>query len=219
MSLISLTAADNHTFDSYVSLASDNATAALVILQEIFGVTDQLQGVADYYAELGFTTIVPALFDRQARNTVVPFDQAEKGLALMEKAKFDNTMLDINAAINDARDRAKKVFVMGFCWGGGLAFRCAQQTNIDGAIVFYGTRLGESLDKPLLSPVIGHFGAEDPHTPPDVLQALRARYPEIEMHMYDAGHAFANDAREAYLPRAAELAHGRNDAFIRSLCA
>ena len=210
-----LTAADGHTFDCWMEPAQGTAKGGLVILQEIFGVTDQLKGLARRYAALGYNVAIPALFDRQARGAVYGFDQGASGRALMLAADLDQTMLDTASAVQALAAQGGKVAVMGFCWGGGLAIRAAQVLDVACGVAFYGTRLNLYLDKPLNRPVLGHFGIKDDHVPPEMLSAAQAALPPLEVHMYDAGHAFANDARPAaYHAESAELAHRRTVDFL-----
>lgn len=195
--------------------AKGDARGSLVILQEIFGITEQLKGVARYYAEQGYSVAIPALFDRFERGCVVPFDQAPKGRDMMLAADLETTVQDIDAAVQEMARDGGKVGVIGFCWGGGLALRAAQKLEIGGAIAFYGTRLPQYLDCPLKAPVLGHFGTKDDHVPAEMLAEAQAYLPELEVHMYEAGHAFANDARpESYDAAAASLAHERTEAFL-----
>jgi carboxymethylenebutenolidase len=209
-----LTATDGHEFDCWMEAADGTASAGIVILQEIFGVTDQLKGVARRYAAQGYDVAIPALFDRQERGAEIPFDSPAKGRDLMLTADLDGTMRDAGSAVEALRARGHKVGVIGFCWGGGLALRAAQVLNVAAAVSFYGTRLTQYLDDPLKAPVQGHFGTQDDHTPTEMLEAVKAAFPDIEMHMYEAGHAFANDARPSHVPEAAALAHERTAAFL-----
>jgi len=194
--------------------AQGTRRGGIVILQEIFGVTDQLKGVADRYAALGYDIAIPALFDRQERDAVIPFDQAPRGRDLMLTANLDQTMIDIDAAIQALRARGGKVGVIGFCWGGGLALRAAQVTDADAAVAFYGTRLPQYLDRPLVAPFMGHFGKTDDHVPPEMLAEAQAYLPQMEVHLYDAGHAFANNARPSFVADADAMAHQRTEAFF-----
>ncbi len=83
------------------------------------------------------------------------------------------------------------------------------------AVSFYGTRLPQYLNDPLRAPIQGHFGSHDDHVPQEMLDQARAAFPQMEVHMYEAGHAFANDARPAaYDAAAATLAHERAAAFL-----
>lgn len=212
--MTTLTAADGHQLDCWIEPATAERTGALVILQEIFGITDQLKGVARRYAALGYEVAIPALFDRKERGAVIPFDQALRGRDLMLSCDLSETMMDISAAVDHLKSKGCKVAVMGFCWGGGLAIRAAQKLDVSGAIAFYGTRLPQYLDCPLQAPVLGHFGTTDDHTPPEMLAEAKAFFPDLVMHMYQAGHAFANDARPSYVADAAELAHARTQEFL-----
>lgn len=211
-----LTAEDGHTFACWMQAPQAPAWGGLVILQEIFGVTDQLKGVAERYAALGLAVAVPALFDRQRRQAVFGFDQAAAGRDMMLAADLGLTMQDAGAAVEALRSRGLPVAVLGFCWGGGLAIRAAQVLDVSCAVAFYGTRLPQYLDLPLRAPVLGHFGSQDDHVPPEMLDAARAALPEMEVHLYEAGHAFANDARPSHVADAAELAHSRTLAFLRA---
>jgi carboxymethylenebutenolidase len=209
-----LTAGDGHTFDCWMQPAQGEASGGVVILQEIFGVTDQLKGVAEKYAALGYDVAIPALFDRQQRGAVIPFDEGPKGRDLMLAADLEQTMADVAATVQALAAKGHKVGVIGFCWGGGLALRAAQKVDVDAAVAFYGTRLPQYLDSPLKAPLQGHFGTKDDHTPKEMLDQAQAYLPEMEVHMYEAGHAFANDARPSYVAEAAELAHARTQEFL-----
>lgn len=212
--MIELTAADGHKLDCWIQDAEGDRRGGLVILQEIFGVTDQLKGVAKHYASMGYEVAIPALFDRHEKGAVIPFDQGPKGRDMMLASDLDQTLADIDAAVKKLASKGGKVAVMGFCWGGGLALRAAQKLDIAGGIAFYGTRLPQYLDCPLRAPMLGHFGKKDDHVPAEMLDQARAYLPEWEIHMYDAGHAFANDARPTYVADAAALAHERTAAFL-----
>jgi carboxymethylenebutenolidase len=212
---VQITAKDGHGLTCWMQPARGERRGGLVILQEIFGVTDQLKGLARRYAGLGYDIAVPALFDRQHKDAVFPFDTgAAAGRDLMLAAKLEETMADIEAAVEAVRDGNGRVAVIGFCWGGGLAVRAAQTLDIAGAVAFYGTRLPQYLDRPLKSPLLCHFGTQDDHVPKEMLDQFTTCFPEAEIHLYEAGHAFANDARPAYVPEAAELAHERTKAFL-----
>lgn len=212
--MIELTAADGHKLDCWIQDAEGDRRGGLVILQEIFGVTDQLKGVAKHYASMGYEVAIPALFDRHEKGAVIPFDQGPKGRDMMLASDLDQTLADIDAAVKKLASKGGKVAVMGFCWGGGLALRAAQKLDIAGGIAFYGTRLPQYLDCPLRAPMLGHFGKKDDHVPAEMLDQARAYLPEWEIHMYDAGHAFANDARPTFVADAAALAHERTAAFL-----
>ncbi len=211
-----VTAADGHEFDCWVEVPEGARRGGIVILQEIFGVTEQLKGVARRYAAEGYEVAIPALFDRQAPGTVVPFDEGPKGRALMLTADLDETMADVAATAAMLKTHGGNVGVIGFCWGGGLAIRAAQAVeDVSAAVAFYGTSLPKYLGPPLKAAMQGHWGTADDHVPAEMLAEAQAALPEMEVFTYEgAGHAFANDARPAHIPAAAELAHERTAAFF-----
>lgn len=209
-----LTAADGHSFDCWMHPAEGTAKGGIVILQEIFGVTDQLKGVAAKYAALGYDVAIPALFDRREPGTVVPFDQGPKGRDLMLSLPADEVMQDVQACVAKLSDGGNKVGVIGFCWGGGLVVRAAQTLDIAAGVAFYGTRLNLYLEDDIKAPVLMHLGTTDDHVPPEMREEFAKRFPSVEIHMYDAGHAFANDARPSYVAEAADPAHERTKAFL-----
>lgn len=211
-----LTASDGHKLDCWIETAQGERKGGIVILQEIFGVTDQLKGVAARYAALGYEVAIPALFDRQEKAAVIPFTEGPRGRDLMLASDLDKTILDVEAAVSHLKASGGKVGVIGFCWGGGLAIRAAQILDVDASVAFYGTRLGAYQLAPLKAPVQGHWGSEDSHVPAEMLDAAKAYFPEMKVHVYEGGvHAFANDARpNDYQKDHAEKAHERTQAFF-----
>jgi carboxymethylenebutenolidase len=215
--MVQLKASDGFTHDAFEVSVGEKRRGGVVILQEIFGVTDQLKSVARNYAKEGFDAIVPALFDRAAPKTVVPFDQGERGRETMMGLDKAKTMLDIAAAV-ERLNRGSGVSVMGFCWGGGLALSSACELALTSAVSFYGTMLQNRLGKTPKCPILFHFGATDTHSPPEVIEAVKKAIPSAETYTYEAGHAFANDARpNFYVKEAAETAHARTLEFLRKV--
>jgi len=214
---IKLTATDGHEFDAFSAAACGRSRGGLIVLQEIFGVTDQLKDCARAFATEGFDTLVPALFDRIAPGKVVPFDEIEEARALPNQVAEAAILKDI-AAARDYFGAARPVSVLGFCWGGGLAVTAAGEIPLTGAVSYYGTRLTERLQGVPRCPMLFHFGESDPYSPPDVIAAVRAALPEAEIHVYAAGHAFANDARSSvYVADAAKTAWDRSVRFLKRL--
>ena len=211
--MIKLTAADGFSLEAFHAAPRQNSKGGLVILQEIFGLTDQLKGVVRAYAREGYDTIFPCLFDRAAPGTVVPFSEAIRGRDLAYGLALDKVMLDVAAAVERVRG-PHGVSVLGFCWGGGVIVRAAAELDLRGAIAFYGTRLQTYLDQKPKCPLQFHFGDTDPNSPPETIEAVRKAFPAAEIYIYEAGHAFANDARPTYVADAAETAVKRALAFL-----
>jgi carboxymethylenebutenolidase len=102
------------------------------------------------------------------------------------------------------------VFVVGYCWGGAAAWLAAARcTGLAAAACYYGRRITELLDEAPAVPTILHFGRTDASIPPKRVDEIADRYPDIPVHLYDAGHGFACDQRADYTPDAARLARLR----------
>jgi carboxymethylenebutenolidase len=211
--MTSVTAADGFTLEAFRATPAGVPKGSLVILQEIFGITDQLKGVVRAYARDGYDTIIPALYDRVAPGLVVPFSDPNRGRDLAYALTLDTVMLDV-AAVAECVRGPHGVSVLGFCWGGGVIVRAAAEIDLKGAIAFYGTRLPTYLDCKPKCPLLFHFGATDPNSTPEIIAQVRAAFPSAETHVYEAGHAFANDVRPAYVPGAAETARARTLDFL-----
>jgi carboxymethylenebutenolidase len=210
---IKLTAADGHVFEAFRAAPKGAGKGGLVVLQEIFGLTDQLKSVASAYARDGYDAIIPAVFDRVAPVTVLPFDQAERGRDMAYGLPLDKVMLDVAAAVVRVQSN-RGVSVLGFCWGGGVIVRAAAELDLRGAIAFYGTRLPTYLDQKPKCALLFHFAKTDPNSTPEIIEQVLKAFPKAESHIYDAGHAFANDARPVYNEAAAKLARGRTLDFL-----
>lgn len=209
--------ADGFAFDAYHVKPGDARRGGLVLIQEIFGVTDHIREVADGFADDGYEVIAPAFFDRQQRGfeaTYEPDDMA-RAVALSQAAPWDEVVGDAQAAIDALKG---PVFVAGFCWGGAASWAVAARCEgVAGASCFYGRRISELLDEPPRCPTILHFGKTDASIPLEKVEEIRARYPDMPVHLYDAGHGFASDRRKDYQPDAARLARLRTlQLFARS---
>ena len=211
--MLTLKAADGFSFEAFRASPAQGRKGGLVILQEIFGLTDQLKGVVRSYARDGYDTIIPCLYDRVAPGTVVLFNEPDRGRDLAYGLPLDKAMLDIAAAAACVGG-SHGVSILGFCWGGGVIIRAAAELKLRGAIAFYGTRLSTYLDQKPKCPLLFHFGATDQNSTPETIEAVRRAFPTAETHIYEAGHAFANDVRPAYVEAAAKLARSRTLDFL-----
>jgi carboxymethylenebutenolidase len=209
-----LTAADGFKLQAFRATPQGAIRGGLVVLQEIFGLTDQMKSVVRSYAEEGYDTIFPCVFDRVSPGTVVPFSEPDRGREMAYNLDLDKVSRDIAAAATAVRG-SHGASVLGFCWGGGVIVRAAADVELRGAISFYGTRLSNYLSLKPKCPLLFHFGSKDPNTPPETIEAVRKTFPDAEIHLYDAGHAFANDVRPSYVPDAAATARSRTLDFLR----
>lgn len=211
--LVQLTAGDGHSLSAFRATPRQASRGGLVVLQEIFGLTDQMKSVVRSYARDGYDAIFPCFYDRVAPGTVVPFGEPDRGRELAYNLPLDKVMLDLDAAVRRVQG-PHGVSVLGFCWGGGVIVRAAAELELRGAIAFYGTRLQNYLGERPKCPLLFHFGTKDPNTPPDLVEKLRQTFPSAGMHHYEAGHAFANDARPSYVAAASDTARARTLDFL-----
>lgn len=211
--MVKLTAADGFSLEAFHAAPRQGARGGLVVLQEIFGLTDQMKGVVRSYARDGYAAIFPCVYDRIAPGTVVPFAEPDRGRECASKLALDTVLLDVEAAVRRVQG-PHGVSVMGFCWGGGVIVPAAAKLELRGAIAFYGTKLGDYLGLKPKCPLLFHFGAKDAHSPPELIAKIGSTFPSSERYTYDAGHAFANEVRSSYVKDAAETARARTLAFL-----
>ncbi len=214
--LVPLTDADGFKLKGFRVKPRGESRGGLVVLQEIFGLTEQMKSVVRSYAEDGYDSIFPCLFDRVSPGLVVPFSEPDRGRDLAYNLDLDKVILDITAAADCVRG-PHGVSVLGFCWGGGVIVRAAAEVDLRSAIAFYGTRLLNYLKYKPKCPLLFLFGATDPNSPPETIEAVRKAYPDAETYIYQAGHAFANDVRPTYVPDAAAAARERTLTFLQNV--
>src|SRR5271170_2293942 len=210
---VELTAADGHRLSAYLTMPADKPRGGIVVIQEIFGVTRHIRAVADQYAAAGFLTIAPALFDRVERNVDVPYTDVAKGFSYVQALKGDQVTLDVQAAIDRVRS-AGKVGVVGFCWGGMVAYLTAARTDIDAAVAYYGGGISRHTAEKPRSPIMFHFGEKDTHIPPSTVAEIEAAYPEGIYHLYLADHGFNCTDRASFDAASAKLALERSLEFL-----
>lgn len=197
----------------------------LVVVQEIFGVNAHMRAVTERYARDGFLALAPALFDPVQRDAELAYDEAgfEGGRALAAALGFDRAVAIVAAAAaqlrtllsEEALDRHAGIGVVGFCWGGSVAYLANARLGLP-AVSYYGARTVPFLDEPLRAPMLFHFGARDHSIPEADVQAHRRARPEAELHVYDAGHGFNRDVDPRHFDEAsARLAHTRTLDFLQ----
>ena len=191
----------------------------IVLLQEIFGVTPEMQALADKFQEFGYCVVVPALYDRIYEDCVIEYRDPTLARATKDKLHYEETEYDIKAAIKVA-DNGHGVALIGYCWGGGLAYRVAQKTNVQAVISYYGTNLVQyCTSPPPTAPCQFHFGIDDPMIDSRARQLIRRSCRSIDQYFeYEgAGHAFVNVARPNYRQVQADLAEERCMAFLDAM--
>ena len=214
-STITTTAADGHTLDAYRADPEGKPKGAIVVIQEIFGVNAHMRAVTDGFAAAGYLAIAPAMFDRAERGVEVGYDEADmaRGRGVRAKIAWDDAVKDMEAAAAAVGD-AGKVAVVGYCWGGSLAWLAATRMRVDGAVCYYGGQIPDFKDETPRCPTMLHFGEVDAGIPLDKVEAVRQAHPNLPLHLYPAGHGFNCDHRGSYDADSAKLALERTLAFF-----
>ncbi len=215
---ITLRAADGHQFDAYVARPEGEPIAGLVVVQEIFGVNAHIRAVVDEYAGDGFLCVAPALFDRVERGVDLTYDGADtqRALTFIPRMDIGNAVLDVGAALDFAqRATGKKAGVIGYCFGGTLAWLAATRLRPSAAVGYYGGRIVNYAGETPTAPVMLHFGKQDTHISAEDVNKVQAAHPDVQIFWYDAGHAFNATPRASYNPEAARLARERSLAFLK----
>src|SRR5262245_24154600 len=213
--MIRLKAKDGHELDAYLAEPNGKPRGGVVVVQEIFGVTDHIKRIADRYAAEGYRAIAPAMFDRIKRGITLPYTGIEQGRAYMQQLKWPNTLADVEAAADAVRD-AGSAAVVGYCWGGTVAHVAASELDLDAAVSYYGGGVARMLDKQPRCPIVYHFGDQDHAIPMADIQKIGSAYPTAEVHVYEgAGHGFNCDERASYSAADARRAFGRSIEFLK----
>ena len=215
---VTLKAEDGHKLDAYVARPTGDPIAALVVVQEVFGVNAHIRSVADGYAKDGFLAVAPALFDRLERGVELKYEgeDMQKAMALSRKLNTDDLVKDTAAAIAYARKQTgKKTGVIGYCLGGSIAWFSACRQKIDAAVGYYGGQIAQHAAEQPTCPVMLHFGKQDNHIPQETVAQIQAAHPEVPIYLYDAGHGFNCDARASYDAASAKLARERSLPFLK----
>ncbi len=212
---IDLQAKDGHRLNAYRADPEGPAKGCLVVIQEIFGINIHVRDVCDRFAALGYSAIAPALFDRAQTGVELDYDEEgiAAGLALMGQLGWDGPLMDIDAAADVLRPDGK-VGVVGYCWGGSLAWLAASRLVVDAAVCYYGGQIPNLVEETPSAPVLLHFGESDASIPMEGVEAVRAAHPDIPLHTYAAGHGFTCDRRGSYHEESSALALTRTMEFF-----
>jgi carboxymethylenebutenolidase len=218
---IDLKAADGFSFPAYVAKPAGQPRGGVVVVPEIFGVNSHIRSVADGYAAQGYLAVSPSTFHRVKPGVELGYskEDMDAGFALktsVEALPAPGVLQDIQAAAVHAAS-AGKVGIVGYCWGGLLAWRSAALVKgLSAAVPYYGggmTMPDEIARQPQV-PVMVHFGDNDHWIPMDSVEAFKKAHPEVEVHVYACGHGFNCDQRGSYNEAAAKLARERTLAYF-----
>jgi carboxymethylenebutenolidase len=198
--ILSLTTGDNHQLDAYVALPEGKPRGGLVIAQEMYGLTDYLKSVCDFYASHGYVCVAPALYDRQESGLVLAYDEGPQhnhAQELFNNWDWPIALVDLDAAHAALAD-AGKIGIIGFCFGGSLSWLAACRYSYDAAVCYYGSDMPKYVDEKPACPVLAQVGSADKSFPPDQVAAFQKIHPEVEFKIHPgAPHGFDNPMRPA----------------------
>jgi carboxymethylenebutenolidase len=210
---------DGHEAKGYLSNAARSDAPGVVVIQEWWGLQDQIKGMCDRFALAGFDALAPDLY----KGVTVPYHDSEAANKEMSSLNFiDATEQTVRGAVQYLKRNGAKVGLTGFCMGGAVAIiGAAKIAELTAAVTFYGIPPAQAA-KPadVKIPLQGHFANKDDYITPKVVddfeKGLKVAGKSAEFFRYDADHAFVNEQRMSVHDReAAELAWGRATAFFK----
>src|ERR1700688_2500578 len=214
---LTLTASDGHKLSAYRADPAGKPKGGLVVIQEIFGVNSHMREVCDGFAKGGYAALAPALFDRTQRGVELGYTppDIEAGRNLRAKIAWDDVLKDVAAAIKAVAD-ACKVGIVGYCWGGSVAWRAATQlSGLAAAVGYYGGQIAEFKDEKAKVPVMLHFCETDASISLADVEKIKPAQPKVPVHVYPgAGHGFSCDHRGSFHKASHELALKRTMEFF-----
>lgn len=215
---ISLTARDGHQLGAYVARPEGATKGRLVVIQEIFGVNIHIRDVCDGFAADGYTAIAPALFDRVEPGVELDYDGdgVDRGRDMRGEIGWEAVVNDMEAArAHIAAEGAGPLGLVGYCWGGSVAWVGALELDFACAVGYYGGQIIEFNDREPKCPTMLHFGEVDAAIPLDDVEKIRAAHPKVPVHIYEgAGHGFNCDRRGSYNEEGSRIARVRTMAFF-----
>ena len=216
--MIELKTKDGQTISAHRAEPAGKPRGGLVVIQEIWGVNKHIRNVADGYAADGYLVIAPAIFDRIERGVTMDEytnETMQKGFGYMQKVNIDKALLDVGAAVTTA-STAGKVGVVGFCFGGRVAWLAASRVDgIAASVPYYGGGIPDLASEKPKCPVMLHFGERDQHIPIASVEQFKKAHPSLPVYIYAADHGFNCDQRGSYDAAAAKLARERTIKFLR----
>jgi carboxymethylenebutenolidase len=203
----------------YLTNAATGDAPGIVVIQEWWGLQEQIKAMVDRFALAGFDALAPDLY----KGVVVPYHDADRAAKEMQSLNFiEATEQNVRGAVKYLKRNGARVGIAGYCMGGAVAvIAAAKIPELTAAVSFYGLPPAEAVKAAdVRIPLQGHFANKDDYIAPKMVdefeKALKAAGKKAQFFRYDADHAFVNEARMAVHDReAAEIAWGRAIAFLK----
>jgi carboxymethylenebutenolidase len=211
---IKIAGADGFEFNAYHEPSMTPRKGGVIVIQEIFGLDEYVRADVTRWAKMGYEAVAPSLYDRREPGFTAHHDDAgmKAGIAHAMATPREQAMSDIAACVAFLRTRGEKVCIVGYCYGGSMAWLAAGHVEgLAAASSYYGSMVQANAAQALHCPTIVHLGRTDGHIPADeVAAAVGKHHPETPVYIYEgAGHGFNNESPERYNAEAADLARHR----------
>ena len=217
--MISMTMSDGAGIGVYHVEPQGARRGGLVLIQEIFGVTDHIKELCDGYAAEGYEVLGPSIYDREEPGFQASYspEDIQKAMRIARgEHPFDLSVKDAQFCI-DALKSKGPVFMTGYCYGGSVTWAAACRcTGLAAASGYYGGMIAQIAEETPKCPTILLFGKHDHGIPLEVADKIKTLHPEVEVYIYDAGHGFNSDRRTDYNAEAAKLGRERTLALFRA---
>jgi carboxymethylenebutenolidase len=212
---IKIAGADGFEFSAYHEPSFTPRKGGVIVIQEIFGIDRHVRADVQAWAKAGYEAVAPSLFDRREWSFTAEHDPAglQAGVAHARGTPLDQALSDLAACRDFLKARGEKVCVVGYCYGGSLAWLAAGKLDgIGAASSYYGSLVQANAALTPRCPTLIHLGRTDPGIPADEVAAEIAKHhgDKVPVHIYEgAGHGFNNQSPERYNAEAADLARHR----------
>ena len=214
----------------------DGKSPAVIVIQEIFGVNNDVRSIADRLANEGYFAAAPELFHRSGRGVDIPFSEMQQAFGERGKLSNDDITADVQATLDYLQSNpdvdADNIGIVGFCFGGMVSYLGATMSGIKAAAVYYGggilprpdagpdaPRLLDDTADAVQAPIISFWGTEDAGIPvsnvEEIERVLKEKGKSVETHIYEgAGHGFFCSERGSYNEPASTDAWPKTLAFF-----
>ncbi len=224
---ITISSNNGETFTAYLKMPVSTPAPGLIIIQEIFGVSEVMRNIADRYAEAGYVAIVPDLFWRQEPEIELS-DRSEedwqKAFELyqgFDENKGVDDLISTMKTLQELPECSGKIGSIGFCLGGKLAYLMATRSTAECNVSYYGVGIEKNLDEAanIEHPLMLHVAEKDDYVSPEIQSQLKVElrnYPLVKIHFYpNINHGFARIGGKDYDLEAANIAHSRTMEFLQ----
>lgn len=213
--IVQIETMDSHVLNAYCSKPVGNPKGGIVVVQEIFGVNHHIREVCDRFAQEGYVAAAPSLYDRIHPGIELGYSpqDIQEGMRYRNQLSWPHIFADIEAAYDWLKPYGK-TGIVGFCFGGTVAWRAASHFDFDGAICYYGAQIKDYAQEKVSCPVVLHFGRLDASIPSSDIDIIQVAQPEVTIYSYEADHGFNCDERKSFNPESSIQAWRRTIEFL-----